>query len=139
VSDGQLSTQEQPNWIQPFAVHVSREADRTVMAVHGDVDSSTVTPMRDALRAIIADDGGDVVVDTAGVSFIGASGMGAFVDAQRTLAPQGRQFFLQSPSTQTLRIITLCGLGSMLDDPLLPRQATKLSDSKGGQAVAQRV
>ncbi len=58
----------------------------TVLAVSGEVDMVSAPALRDALVSELAD-GRTLVVDMAGVTFLGSAGLAVLVEAAR-LAPQ---------------------------------------------------
>lgn len=86
-------------------VDVEIDGSDTVLVLSGELDVSS----RRAFWAGIErglDAGGDVVVDVASLRFVDASGLRAFLEAQRLL---GERFALRCPSAAVRRLLEVTG------------------------------
>lgn len=65
-----------------------------LLAVEGEIDFGTSERFGEALRTVVLDRAGEVLVDLRDVAFMDSTGIHHLVAAQRRLALQGRQFAL---------------------------------------------
>lgn len=89
---------------------VGRDADRTVVWLHGDQDISTVAGLSEMMAQAIALDDDDVIVDLSGVAFMGAATLGVIMRARQLLRLRSRRLALRSPSRCARRVLELCGI-----------------------------
>jgi anti-anti-sigma factor len=92
-------------------------AAQTVVALRGELDSAALMSLFNTFDEAIFQDDSDIVVDLAGVDFIGAAWIGTFVRSRAVLQTQDRELTLRSPSRVVLRLLELCGL-SYLTEPV---------------------
>ncbi|WP_332843775.1 STAS domain-containing protein [Actinomycetospora lemnae] len=115
-----------------LTVHHPRP-DRVLVRVHGDVDLDTVDDLRRALTDGVGSDtvGGrapDVVVcDLGGVTFLGAIGVGALVEADETARRCGARLVLVATTRPVVRVLRMCGLDRQL--PIVSRLADVLDQA----------
>ena len=83
------------------------------LRLRGEIDIVTVPVFREALSALV-EGGGDVVVDLAGVDFIGLAGLEALCSEARCLRQRGGRLVVSSPSTLTRRVIAIMGVAELL-------------------------
>ena len=69
-------------------ITVRRERGVVIAAVTGEIDISTVAPLRERLFEL-ADSGGTLIVDLNRVTFIDSVGLGALVGTARRVAKHG--------------------------------------------------
>ena len=101
-----------------FIVSSRREAidtSKTVVALEGELDAAALNTLVDAFDKAIAEDDSDVVVDLAGVEFIGAAWIGTLVRSRASLQSQDRVLTLRSPSRMVNRLLELCGLSYLIE------------------------
>ena len=79
------------------------DADRHVIVLGGEHDSSTVAALAMTLARAIAADDGDLVLDLSGVQFMDAATVGVIVRARVFLGERTRCLTLRSPSTRARR------------------------------------
>jgi anti-anti-sigma factor len=91
------------------------DSTKTVVALRGELDAAALNGLVDAFDEAIAQDDSDVVVDLAGVEFIGAAWMGTLVRSRTFLQSQDRVLTLRSPSRGVNRIFDLCGLSYLME------------------------
>lgn len=92
-------------------------SEPTVVTLGGEHDICTVTALTGALDRAMRRDGGGLVIDLRDVEFMGAATLGVIVHAREVLRANGRLLVLRSPSVCAMRVIELCGLGELLEDP----------------------
>lgn len=100
---------------RPLVSSAGTDADRTVVWLRGEHDSSTVDAVTETIARAIALDDADLVVDLSGVQFMGAATVGAIMRAAECLRSRSRSLALRSPSRCARRVIDLCGLEGLLD------------------------
>jgi anti-anti-sigma factor len=86
------------------------DADRHVILLRGEHDSSTVAALAHTLARAIAADHADLVLDLSGVQFMDAATVGVIVRAREFLGERLRCLTLRSPSTCAARTLKLCGV-----------------------------
>jgi len=80
--------------------------------IEGELDAFTVPEV----RAVLADaEGGDVVLDLDGVTFIDSSGLAMVVEARQRLQAQQRQLVIGPRSPIVQRLLELSGVAGHLD------------------------
>jgi anti-sigma B factor antagonist len=100
------------------AITVRSERGVMVAAVTGDLDISTVTPLRERLFEL-ADSGQTLVVDLNQVTFIDSAGLGALVGAARRAAAHDGSLHAVCARPQTRKLLWLTGV-----DRRIPLAAT---------------
>lgn len=80
--------------------------------LEGELDAFTAPEV----RAVIADaEGGDLVLDLDGVTFIDSSGLAMVVEARQRLQAQQRQLVIGPRSPIVQRLLELSGVAGYLD------------------------
>jgi anti-anti-sigma factor len=104
-------------------VTVSRRHDRgaasVVVALHGELDAAALSSLAASFDDAITLDDSDVVIDLAGVDFIGAAWIGAFVRSRADLQAQDRALTIRGPSRVAGRLLDLCGLSYLVESDAL--------------------
>src|SRR5207249_7723676 len=101
-----------------LAIAVRRERGVVIVAVTGDIDISTVPPLRERLSEL-ADGGQTLIVDLNRVTFIDSAGLGALVGAARRAAAHGGSLHAVCARPQTRKLLWLTGV-----DRRIPLAAT---------------
>jgi anti-anti-sigma factor len=97
---------------------VRSERGAVIAAVTGEIDISTVTPLRERLNEL-ADNGVTLIVDLNRVTFIDSAGLGALVGAARRAAAHGGSLHAVCARPQTRKLLWLTGV-----DRRIPLTAT---------------
>jgi anti-anti-sigma factor len=97
------------------AEYAGRDADRTVVRLRGEHDTSTVDELSQTVARAIALDDGDLVIDLSGVEFMGAATIGVLVSASQALGLRTRSLTVRSPSTRAQRVLDVCGIDGQLN------------------------
>ena len=86
-----------------------------VLSVEGTVDLATSPELKDHIAGLI--DGGHrfIVVDLTGVPFIDSTGLGGLVTAMNTIKSSFGRLRVVASSPQTLTVLDITGLLSVLD------------------------
>jgi anti-anti-sigma factor len=95
----------------------SANGDGTRQIVHlvGEVDVATTPSLASAFGVSFAHRC-TVVVNLAGVTFFGASGIGELIRAQKHLRAVGCELIVMNAPPNVRRVFTICGLQDMLSD-----------------------
>ena len=93
----------------PFTVDTTREDDRCLLTVAGELDAATTVDLESAIGSAGPDVTG-LEVDLTGVSFIDSSGLRTLVMARQSAVEQGRRFSIVGSSKAVDRLLELTGL-----------------------------
>ena len=96
---------------------VQRQADRTVVSLYGEHDIATLAELSEALARGIALDDAEVVVDLSGVEFMAAATASVIVRARDFLRARSRELTVRSPSRCARRLLDVCGLTGLIEQP----------------------
>jgi anti-anti-sigma factor len=81
------------------------EGAATVAFVAGDVDADSAPELVAAVQQLAGDRPVRLVLDLAGVTFFGAAGLHALLDAQRLVTAASGRLVLRDPSPMTCRVL----------------------------------
>lgn len=95
---------------------------RTVVWVGGEHDIATRARLSVAFDEAARLDDADIVVDLSEVTFMDASTIGALVVAGNRLRALSRSLSVRDPSPQARRLLNLCRLARLIDEPPAPTQ-----------------
>ena len=93
---------------------VRPEGSGTAVLLQGEADIASRSVIVDVLTEVIANSGGDVVVDLGGLEFIDSGSMRCLQVAGQLLGRQGRNLNVRSPSPVATRILELLGLSALI-------------------------
>ena len=85
---------------------------RTTVSVDGDIDSDTAPKLESELRRLVSVGCPELVLDTAGVSFLSSAGLSVLITTHRAAA----SFRLERGNRMVDRLITLTGLEMLYGD-----------------------
>lgn len=102
VSDGTL------------AVHTSRDADRIVVSLHGELDLANAATAEAELRDALGAGAATVVVDMRELRFIDSTGIALLVSILGHNGDGGRLGFVPSESAAVRRVLEITGLAERL-------------------------
>jgi anti-anti-sigma factor len=106
-----------PRCVRPvIGYETSVATDATTMVLDGDIDIHAVRALTPRLNAAAgAQDGGDLIIDLTGVTFLDSTGVGALLQTHRRLARQGRRCALiVPPGSEVAVLLSLTGLDRLL-------------------------
>ena len=86
----------------------------TRLQIGGEIDLSTIAPLRDELAMIIGSGTGDLDIDMSAVTFCDSTGLCALITAQQQLQTNGRQLRIINPSTTVAHLLALTALTDTL-------------------------
>ncbi len=91
------------------------DATCTVVALRGDLDSAALNTLVETFDDAITRDDADIVVDLAGVKFMGAGWISELVRSRARLEAQDRELTLRSPPQVVRRLLDFCGLTYLIE------------------------
>lgn len=100
----------------PPTIDASGQSPATRMA--GEYDVTTVRELSVMFSSAIAADDADLVVDLSEVSFMDAATISVIIRARTFLGALGRMLWLRDPSRCARRLLTVCGLDSLIQGEL---------------------
>ncbi len=86
----------------------------SVVGPRGRLTMVSARAFRDAVTEVIERDGGTVVVDLSGVSFVDSSGLGALVACLKTARQAGGDLRIAAPTEQVTMVLGLTNLDRVL-------------------------
>lgn len=106
---------------------------RIVVRVQGPLDLPEVGDLRAVFTNLCTIEGPDVVLDLAGVTFLGSSGMGTIAELHQELAGRDRRLVLRGASATIRKAFSITGLDRLLvleddaedEQPLAPDPAPR--------------
>lgn len=104
------SPSSHPEWLE---VEVALVGDHPTVVLSGELDMASAPLLRRHLEPVVAR-GGDVVIDLAGVDFLGCAGLAVLMDAARGLAERGGRLRLRSARPIIATTIAILGLEDVL-------------------------
>jgi anti-sigma B factor antagonist len=114
VSDRPATLPRVVNWAAPvFSLHTDTAATVTVVQASGEIDSDTAPALTAHVERLVARHPPLLLVlDLAGVEFLGAAGITALLYVHDVLHEHGGHLLLREPSAQ---VRTVLRLGNALD------------------------
>lgn len=92
------------------------------VSVQGEIDMDNADHLSHVLVAALREAPSGVVVDLAGVAFLGAAGVGALAGCHAEAVRSGRRFLLVNPRPMAHRVLAITGLAHLVH-PVAKRQA----------------
>lgn len=113
-------------------VSVSRfGADSFVVAVAGELDMHTATPLREQLEEVLDEGGRNLLVDLTGVSFLDSTALGVILEAARSLRSRSGQLVVVADDPRVTRTFRIAGLERVLRlESSLPEGVQELVDGR---------
>jgi anti-sigma B factor antagonist len=106
------------SWAAPGTLSVqllAADQHRTVLVVHGEIDLGTAPELRKALRTVLEQHTGPVVVDLSEVPFMDSTGVHVLADTLRRLESQNRPLAVVcDEGGQVHRLLKFVGLPDAL-------------------------
>lgn len=93
-----------------LSVSVHVEADRTRLALEGELDAATVAIVQDALAGAWRQPVRCVELDCTGLTFIDSTGIRTFITAHLAASESGRRFVVTRLQKGPRRILEICGV-----------------------------
>ena len=111
--------------VQPdgFRVEVDERPDGIRVALHGELDLSTVVDLRRELRAIEALEPTLLVLDLRKLAFMDSMGLGVVIGAARRARLEGRRLVLIHGPRPIRSLLSITGVDRMLDTVDTPAAA----------------
>src|SRR4051812_43700398 len=94
----------------PFAIDVSHDGRRAVLAVQGEIDLATAGDLRETLERVAEADPQQVWVDLSGVTFLDSTGLTALVVGHRLLSDR---LVVICPDGAPRLALEICGMSEL--------------------------
>ncbi len=91
-----------------------RPDDTGAIVVAGEIDIRTCDQL-DQVIGPVADQGGVVVLDLAGLEFCDSTGVAKFVRLHRRAAAAGGRIVLQAPTARFRRVLAMTGVDQLFE------------------------
>ena len=88
--------------------------EQVVLRANGEIDTSTVDSLTNAVEAALDDGHERVFLDLSQITFIDSSGAGDLLAAHRAAEARGARLAVVAPSSQVRRVVRLLGLEDRL-------------------------
>jgi anti-sigma B factor antagonist len=101
-------------------IDVSREADRVVLRLDGELDLASVPLLESAVQSATLDDPATIVLDLRGLEFIDSTGLRAILLQDKRSTERGQTFALVRGSEQVQRLMRMTGVDEhlkLIDSP----------------------
>jgi anti-anti-sigma factor len=99
---------------EPLSIEVEQGATGPVLSVIGEIDTSTAPELQAGIEDALPADGGVLVVDLTGVTFMSSAGLSVLVQAHQLAGEDGAEVRIVTNST-TARVFELTGLDATLN------------------------
>lgn len=86
-----------------------------ILSLNGEYDPANTPQLRESIEALIQQSRGDLVLDMSGVTFMDASMIRVLVTTRALLEMQSRRLTVRRPSPCTIRLLTICGMSSLVE------------------------
>jgi anti-sigma B factor antagonist len=98
-----------------ISLESSREGDRIVIALAGELDLASASGLVDAARTALAGPGvSELHIDLSQVTFVDSTGLGALVEVNSSAAAQEKRFVLLNPAAQARKLLRTTNVESTL-------------------------
>jgi anti-sigma B factor antagonist len=101
-------------------IGVSREANRVVLRLDGELDLASVPLLESAVQSATLDDPATIVLDLRGLEFIDSTGLRAILLQDKRSTERGQTFALVRGSEQVQRLMRMTGVDEhlkLIDSP----------------------
>jgi anti-anti-sigma factor len=105
-----------------LSVTIRRDSSRSIVAITGELDLTTIEPLRAKLREALAEGVDTVELDLSGVEFIDSVNLALLLAFQVNGAKEGLTFRVVAASDEFARVVTLSGLADSLLPPPAPTE-----------------
>ncbi|WP_367130280.1 STAS domain-containing protein [Saccharothrix sp. HUAS TT1] len=114
------------------------EEDVEFCSAAGPIDSGTVSSLRDRLAARLDSAPSALVLDLTGVTFLGAAGIAALVEAHARAERVGSSFAVVADSHRVLRPLQVTGVDRVLSVHPTLTEAALAAEAAGARIPRQR-
>lgn len=88
-------------------VSVTFDGGNTVVALAGELDALTAPRLRQIVLPLLGGEPGGIILDLAGVSFLGTRGAQTILDLHRIASEAGQELAVRGITRQTVRALHL--------------------------------
>ena len=97
-----------------LSIDVSREADRVVLRLDGELDLASVPLLESEVEGATLDQPATIVLDLRGLEFIDSTGLRAILLQDKRSSERGQTFALVRGSEQVQRLMRMTGVDEHL-------------------------
>jgi anti-anti-sigma factor len=97
-----------------FEVGTRRVDGRTVVAMAGELDATTLPTLVDCVGAVMVEPSTDIVFDLSRLTFIDSSGVNFLVRTDQTARARGAGIVVRSPARHVHKVLDICGVTRVL-------------------------
>ena len=91
-----------------------KEAEYTVVEIHGDLDASSAVVLDDAIKTIFTENEKNIFVDCQNLNYIASAGLGVFMSYIQDINTNDINFRLFNMSSKILEVFKVLGLNALL-------------------------
>ncbi|HEX2048936.1 MAG TPA: STAS domain-containing protein [Acidimicrobiales bacterium] len=103
------------NGADRFSLGFARRGRSVTVAVHGEVDGSSIAILRGLLLDVVEGQGNlSVDLDLSDMTFIDSAGLTMLLDMHRRALERGGSFVLHNPRPSTVKVFEMVGLSRIL-------------------------
>lgn len=95
-----------------------RDAEAVTVAVHGEIDLSTVEDLEQEIDAATQSDGATVIIDLGGVTFMDSAGINILLKGRRLADERGKQYRVTNAHGLVRQILDVTGVWHHLSSPV---------------------
>jgi anti-sigma B factor antagonist len=103
-----------------LVVEVTREGNRAVVRIEGEVEFATAPRLRATLLDLAQEGASPVVVDLAAVTFLDSAGISLLIQAKKRLTSVNSDLVLRSPQQNIRRVLEISGVTELFGIEELP-------------------
>ena len=97
-----------------LSLAIRPEADRTIVALTGDLDLATVSILREAARAELNAPACTVLVlELTNLTFLDSTGLGCWIELRNRAEADGKSLELESIPPAAMRTVSIAGLADL--------------------------
>ena len=106
-----------------LAVDIGTEDDQLLVAIRGELDAATIPELRRRMVEVRRREAQSVVIDAAGLAFVGVRGMHALTTELRALRKSRREVSIVNARPQVRRLAGLLFAQAQLGPPSAPERS----------------
>ncbi|MBM7606700.1 anti-sigma B factor antagonist [Metabacillus crassostreae] len=96
-------------------IDISKEDDKTVVLVAGEIDAYTAPKLREALLPLAEEENPQVTVNLKNVSYMDSTGLGVFVGLLKNVRKNNGNLHLVELTDRLERLFSITGLSDIID------------------------
>ncbi|MBP2243237.1 anti-sigma B factor antagonist [Cytobacillus eiseniae] len=98
-----------------ISIEMKENDQFTSVDISGEIDAYTAPKLRESLFHLSEKEGGTMVINLSGVSYMDSTGLGVFVGVYKNIRSNNGQLYLQGLSARLMRLFEITGLSNIMD------------------------